>query len=93
MNAWLVASAVLLTLGLPPCLWLVCRRTPQQRLTGVNLAATMCSALLLLLAEGFNRSSYVDVPLVLVALAPAGTLVFTRFLGGQAKQAAGEESD
>ncbi|MCQ4042693.1 monovalent cation/H+ antiporter complex subunit F [Streptantibioticus rubrisoli] len=86
MNAWLVASAVLLTLGLPPCLWQVYRRTPQERLAGLNLAATMCSAILLLFTEGFNRSSYVDLPLVLAVLAPAGTLVFARFLGGQAAQ-------
>ncbi len=93
MNAWLAASAVLLTLGLPPCLWLVSRRTPQERLAGLNLAATMCSAVLLLLTEGVNRSSYVDLPLVLATLGPAGTLVFARFLGGQAGEAAREESD
>ncbi|MDF3288181.1 MrpF/PhaF family protein [Streptomyces silvisoli] len=93
MNAWLVASAVLLTLGLPPCLWLVCRRTPQERLTGLNMAAPVCSAILLLLTEGFNRSSYADLPLVLATLGPAGTLVFARFLDSQAPESTRGEPD
>jgi multisubunit Na+/H+ antiporter MnhF subunit len=36
---------------------------------------------LLLLAEGFHRSSYFTLPVVLAALTFVGTLVFVRFLG------------
>jgi len=34
-----------------------------------------------LLAEGFHRSSYFTVPVVLAALSFVGTLIFVRLLG------------
>jgi multisubunit Na+/H+ antiporter MnhF subunit len=37
----------------------------------------------LLLAEGFGRSSYFELAIVLAALQFVGTLVFIRFLGGR----------
>ncbi|MGA5820321.1 monovalent cation/H+ antiporter complex subunit F [Kitasatospora sp. NPDC094028] len=82
MNAWLLAAAVLATGGLGPCLLIGLRGEPHRRLAGLNLAATAGSAVLLLLAQGFSRTSYTDLALDLAVLAPAGTLVFTRFLAG-----------
>ena len=84
MNAWLLATAALLTGSLGPCLWIAARRAPQERLAGVNLATTVTTVLFPLIAQGFSRSSYGDLALVLAVLGPAGTLVFARFLGGQA---------
>ena len=49
------------------------RSKPHRRLEGVLV--------LLLLAEGFHRSSYFELPVVLAALSFVGTLVFIRFLG------------
>ncbi|MFJ9847379.1 monovalent cation/H+ antiporter complex subunit F [Kitasatospora sp. NPDC101155] len=43
----------------------------------------MTSVVLLLLAQGFSRTSYTDLALDLAVLAPAGTLVFTRLLAGR----------
>ncbi|RKT09458.1 multisubunit Na+/H+ antiporter MnhF subunit [Streptomyces sp. 1114.5] len=83
MNAWLLAAAFLGAGGVAPCLLLGLRGEPPQRLAGLNLAATLTSVLLLLLAQGFSRSSYTDLALDLAVLAPAGTLVFTRFLAGE----------
>ncbi|MGW2374223.1 MULTISPECIES: monovalent cation/H+ antiporter complex subunit F [Kitasatospora] len=83
MNAWLLAAALLATGGVGPCLLLGLRGSPQQRLAGLNLAATTTSVVLLLLAQGFSRTSYTDLALDLAVLAPAGTLVFTRFLAGR----------
>ncbi|MFB7909886.1 monovalent cation/H+ antiporter complex subunit F [Kitasatospora sp. NPDC056076] len=80
MNAWLLASLVLMPLGLGPCVWVACRNGAPQRLAGANLATVMTAVLFLLLAQGFNRSSYADLALVLAVLGPAGTLVFTRLL-------------
>jgi multisubunit Na+/H+ antiporter MnhF subunit len=80
VNAWLLAALVLLPLGLGPCLWVSCRGPAAQRLAGANLAAVLTTVLFLLLAQGFGRSSYVDLALVLAVLAPAGTLVFARLL-------------
>ncbi|MEU9040667.1 MULTISPECIES: monovalent cation/H+ antiporter complex subunit F [unclassified Kitasatospora] len=83
MNAWLLAAAFLAVGGIGPCLLLGLRGEAQRRLAGLNLAATVASAVLLLLAQGFSRSSYTDLALDLAVLAPAGTLVFTRFLAGE----------
>ncbi|MEU6172494.1 MrpF/PhaF family protein [Streptantibioticus parmotrematis] len=84
MNAWLVATAVLLTFAMPPCVWVACRDSPQERLAGLNLATTVAAVAFLLIAQGFHRSSYGDLGLVLAVLGPAGTLVFARLLGGSA---------
>ncbi|MFD8704868.1 monovalent cation/H+ antiporter complex subunit F [Kitasatospora sp. NPDC059648] len=83
MNAWLLAAALLAACGIGPCLLLGLRGSPEQRLAGLNLAATTASVVLLLLAQGFSRTSYTDLALDLAVLAPAGTLVFTRFLAGR----------
>lgn len=87
MNAWLLASAVLLTAGLPPCGWVVLRSSPQERVAGLNLASTFVSVLFLLLAQGYGREDYQDLALVLALVGPAGTLVFTRFLGERGRDA------
>jgi multisubunit Na+/H+ antiporter MnhF subunit len=66
VNVWLVAATTLLV-ALVPCGWVVLR----GRLTDA----------LVLLAEGFHRSSYFVLPLVLGGLSFVGSLVFIRFLG------------
>jgi len=43
----------------------------------------LCALVLLPVVRGLSRNSYTGVALVLAALAPAGTLVFTRFVGGE----------
>jgi multisubunit Na+/H+ antiporter MnhF subunit len=80
VNAWLLAALVLLV-GLVPCVVTACRGDAPARLAGANLAAALTAVLFLLLAQGFGRSaSYGDLALLLAVLAPAGTLVFTRLL-------------
>ncbi|MEU6089742.1 monovalent cation/H+ antiporter complex subunit F [Streptomyces sp. NPDC047085] len=83
MNAWLAAAAVLSTLAVPPCVWVVGRGPAQERLAGLDLATAFVTVLFLLTAQGVGRSSYSDLALVLAVLGPAGTLVFARFLGGR----------
>ncbi|MGW0994280.1 monovalent cation/H+ antiporter complex subunit F [Streptomyces sp. NPDC002520] len=82
MNAWLMAAAVLSTVGMPLCVWAVARGSAHERLAGLNLATAFVVVLFLLTAQGVARSSYADLALVLAVLGPAGTLVFARFLGG-----------
>ena len=79
MNAWLIAATVLLV-ALGPCLF-VCLRAPiMDALVAYELATVLVTLTLLLLAEGFARSSYYALPLVLSLLGFAGSLVFVRFL-------------
>ena len=77
MNVWLVAATVLLA-GLVPCGWVLLR---ARVLVAFELTSTLVTVVLVLLAEGFHRSSYFVVPLLLAALSFVGALLFVRFLG------------
>ncbi len=80
MNVWLVAATVLL-LGLVPCGWVLLRGKLNDALLAVELASTLVTLVLLLLAEGFHRSSYFELSIVLAALSFVGAMLFVRFIG------------
>ena len=80
MNLWLTAATVLLA-GVVPCGWVLLRGRLTDALVALELASTVLAVVLVLLAEGFHRSSYFVLPLVLAALSFVGSLVFIRFLG------------
>jgi multisubunit Na+/H+ antiporter MnhF subunit len=80
VNVWLLAATVLLA-GLVPCGWVLLRGRLLDALVAFELTSTLVTVALVLLAEGFHRSSYFVVPLVLAALSFVGALVFVRFLG------------
>ena len=80
MNVWLSAATVLLA-GVVPCGWVLLRGRLTDALVALELASTILAVVLVLLAEGFHRSSYFVLPLVLAALSFVGSLVFIRFLG------------
>lgn len=79
MNVWLDAATVLLG-GLIPCGWVLLRGRLLDAVVALELASTLATVVLVLLAEGFHRSSYFAVPLVLAALSFVGALIFVRFL-------------
>lgn len=81
MNAWLTATIALTVAGLGPALWLGSRGAPAGRLVALELTSAVAAIDMLLFAQATGRSIYLIVPLVLVLLAFAGTLVFTRLLG------------
>jgi multisubunit Na+/H+ antiporter MnhF subunit len=80
VNVWLIAATVLLA-GLIPCGWVILRAQLVDALVALELGSTLVTVVLVLLAEGFGRSSYFTVPVVLAALSFVGTLVFLRFIG------------
>jgi multisubunit Na+/H+ antiporter MnhF subunit len=80
VNVWLSAATVLLA-GLLPCGWVLLRGRPGDALVAFELASTVVTVVLVLLAEGFHRSSYFTVPLLMAAMSFVGSLVFIRFLG------------
>jgi multisubunit Na+/H+ antiporter MnhF subunit len=82
VNVWLVAATVLLA-GLVPCGWVLLRAELLDGLVALELSSTIVTVVLLLLAEGFHRSSYFELPLVLAALGFIGALTYVRFLGGR----------
>jgi multisubunit Na+/H+ antiporter MnhF subunit len=81
MTAWLLATVVLLAGGLLPTVFLASTGDPVERLVGLELGGAVTTVVLLLLSQAAGQSSYLIVPLVLVILSFAGTLVFTRLLG------------
>jgi multisubunit Na+/H+ antiporter MnhF subunit len=80
MTAWLLGALVLMVAGLGPALWLGARGPAAERLVGVELGSAVGVLVLLLLSQATGQSSLLIVPLVLVPLSFAGTLVFTRLL-------------
>jgi multisubunit Na+/H+ antiporter MnhF subunit len=83
VNAWLVAAGVLMAGGLGPALWLGARGEAVERLVGLELGGALTVLVLMLLSQATGQSSLLLVPLVLVLLSFAGTLVFTRLLGSR----------
>jgi multicomponent Na+:H+ antiporter subunit F len=79
MNIWLWAAAGIL-LSLVPCGIVCYRGTVGDRLVGLEMASALVTIELLLLAEGFNRSSFFDLPLTLAFLSFGGGMVFARFV-------------
>jgi multisubunit Na+/H+ antiporter MnhF subunit len=82
MTVWLVAAGALLVGGLVPAMILAGRGPAAHRLLGLELAGATGVIVLMVLCQAMNQSGYLIVPLVLALLAFAGTLVFTRLLGG-----------
>jgi multisubunit Na+/H+ antiporter MnhF subunit len=80
MSTWLAGALVLMVAGLGPALWLGVRGAAVERLVGVELGSAVTVLVLLLLSQAVGQSSLLIVPLVLVLLSFAGTLVFTRLL-------------
>jgi multisubunit Na+/H+ antiporter MnhF subunit len=80
VNVWLWGATVLL-LGLVPCGVLAVRATRVDALVALQTAGSSTTLVLVLLSEGFNRASYMTLPLALAFASFVGTLVIARFLG------------
>ncbi len=79
MNLWLWEATVLL-LALVPCGITCFRGTPGDRLAGLEMAGVIVTLDLLLMAQGFHRMAFYDLPLLLALLSFGGGMVFARFL-------------
>jgi multisubunit Na+/H+ antiporter MnhF subunit len=78
MNAYLVAAAALLA-GFAPLLWLCLRAPLLDALVALELAGTIATLVLLLIAEGTHRAPFFDLAIVSGVLSFAGGLAFARF--------------
>ena len=79
MNVWLVAATVLLAALVLPFSVLV--RAPRiDALVALELVSVVVTLVLLLLSEGYHRSIYTTVPLVLAAVSLVSGFVFARFM-------------
>jgi multisubunit Na+/H+ antiporter MnhF subunit len=79
MNKWEIAATVL-GFALIPCL-LVCLLAPAPHgLVALEVAGVLVATILMLLAEGFHRQSFVDLAVVLAPMALIGSLTFARLM-------------
>jgi multisubunit Na+/H+ antiporter MnhF subunit len=79
VNVWLVAATVLLAALVLPFSVLV--RAPRiDALVALELVSVVVTLVLLLLSEGYHRSIYTTVPLVLAAISLVSGFVFARFM-------------
>jgi multisubunit Na+/H+ antiporter MnhF subunit len=79
MNEWLIAATVLLV-GLAPCLWVAMRGSILSALAALELASTITTLALVLIAQGLRRDPFMDLAVVSSILSFAGALTFARFL-------------
>jgi multisubunit Na+/H+ antiporter MnhF subunit len=79
VSVWLVAATVLLVALLLP-FGLLVRAPTIDALVALELVSVVVTLVLLLLSEGFHRSIYTTVPLVLAGLSLVSGLVFARFV-------------
>jgi multisubunit Na+/H+ antiporter MnhF subunit len=75
---WLLFAGVLLVAGLGAALYVGARGGIASRLLGLQFTGTVAALMLIALSVAVDQPSYLIVPLVLVLLSYAGTLVFTR---------------
>ena len=75
-----MGAAVLLVVGMLPAAVVAGRGHLMDRLAGLAMAGVVATLDILLLSEGYQRSSYVDAGLVLAALSLTGSLVFARLV-------------
>jgi multicomponent Na+:H+ antiporter subunit F len=80
VNVWLWGATAAL-LGLVPCGWLAVRASRIDAVVALQTAGTLTTLVLVMLAEGFERASYMGVALSLAFLSFIGVLLIARFLG------------
>ena len=79
MNEWEIAAAVL-GFALIPCLGACLLAGVGGALAALEMAGVLVTTILVLLAEGFHRQSFVDLAVVLAPMALVGALVFARLM-------------
>lgn len=86
MTGFEICIVVLLAGGLGPALLLGARGRPTNRLVGLEMASAVLTILFLLMALVTGESYDLVLPLVLVPLSFAGSLVYTRLLAPPPRQ-------
>ena len=79
MNQWLLA-AIVLTGCIVPCAFVAFFAGPMSGLVAMEVASSLCTAVLMLLAESFRRQPFIDLAVVFAVMALIGGVVFARML-------------
>jgi multisubunit Na+/H+ antiporter MnhF subunit len=78
MNEWLWAATVLVV-ALVPLVAVAVRRPALEGVVALQAAGVDTCLVLLLIAQGTDRQSFVDLALVLALMSFIGTVAFVRF--------------
>ena len=78
-DGWLIAGAILLVAA-APLLWVCLHRSIIHALVALELAGTITTIVLLIIAQGTHRQPFFDLALVSALLSFGGGLAFARFL-------------
>jgi multisubunit Na+/H+ antiporter MnhF subunit len=79
MNAFVLAAIGMLVTAVP-CLIVVWRAEPMAAVVAYEAVGIIAVMVLILLAQGFNRSAEFELPVLLAVLILGSGLVFARFL-------------
>jgi multisubunit Na+/H+ antiporter MnhF subunit len=79
MNEWEIVAAVL-GAWLVPCIGAAAISSVAVGLIALEVAGTVLSTIMMVLAEGLQRQPFIDLALTLALLSMVGALAFARLL-------------
>ncbi|MFL5828809.1 MAG: monovalent cation/H+ antiporter complex subunit F [Solirubrobacteraceae bacterium] len=79
MNEWEVAAAVL-GFALIPCLAVCVLAPARDGLVALQVGSVLLTTILMLLAEGFHRQSFIDLAVIFAPMSLVGSLLFARLM-------------
>jgi multisubunit Na+/H+ antiporter MnhF subunit len=79
MSEWLIAAIILIA-ALVPCLVVCLFASTASALVALEVAGTLATTTLMVLAEGTHRQPFVDLALILGLLSIIGALTFARMM-------------
>lgn len=81
MNEWELAAIVLIV-AIAPCVMVCVFASAAAALAALEVASTLATTALIVLAEGFHRQPFIDLALILAVLSVVGSLAFARLMEG-----------
>lgn len=79
MNVWLIA-ALMLVLAMVPCMAVCALAGEARALAAVDVASSLLTSVLMLLAIGFDRQPFIDLALTFAVISVIGALAFARMM-------------
>jgi multisubunit Na+/H+ antiporter MnhF subunit len=79
MNEWELAAIVLMA-AIVPCVAVCLFASAAAALAALEVASTLATTALVVLAEGFHRQPFIDLAVVLAVLSVVGSLAFARLM-------------
>jgi multisubunit Na+/H+ antiporter MnhF subunit len=81
MNEWEIA-AIVLTAAIAPCVLVCVFASAGAALAALEVASTLATTALIVLAEAYHRQPFIDLAVVLAVLSVVGSLAFARLMEG-----------